>query len=1243
MLARLFVIFGGLFVLALLAALVMPYVITWNNYRADFEREASAILGRQVTVRGDASARLLPFPSVTFSDVSVAGGPDGEPAMTVDSFSMDAELAPFMSGEFRIFDMRIVRPRANVELAEDGSLDWALRPSSPFDPNRTSLEKLTVTDGEIVLRDRAGDRTHRLSAIDAALSARSLAGPWRLDGTLEVDGMATAVTVSTGNAREGAMPLKLTATPAPLGVTLTTDGTARLTGGKPDYSGSFRMSRAVAVPVAGEDEPANEAAPAEPGFRLNGQFALDHEKLAVDQFRFETGSLDQPYTADGSAQVAFGRDPRFTIEANGAQVRLDEPAEDGAPQPAALGLDQRLQAFENWVDALPRPNIPGTVDLNLPAIVAGDTTIREVRLSAEPVEGGWRIGSLAATLPGRATLEARGTLREGERFGFDGQLLLAVGQPSGFAAWLARDVDEAIRRLPSGGFNAKVSLTRGEQRLDDLELVLGGATFRGSASNEQPASGRGRASVTLDGGALDLDQAAAFASIFVSGDGRNRFAGRDLALNLKAGPVAVANVQAARVDAALQLRDDQIAIERLNVEGLAGANLDLRGQVAGLSTRPSGRVSGNVTSGDLLPLVDFLSSRIAQPALSRLVEQARAYPGLLADSRLALDLRSEAGDASTATLSANGTVGGTAVAANLTAGGDLTSPLDTPLDGSLSLRHQQGERVLALAGLPVLPLGLLGEANASINVKGTAREGLATEAKLSGNGFSAGFEGTAQAATSGLVLKGTGRLDADDIEPWLQTVGASLPGFGLGTPVGLGADLDLASGLLILSKISGSVDENAVGGEVNVAWKDGVPEISGALDLDALELERVAALMLGPNAFDAGDEFLPAVPFAQGPILPFSLALELSVGSLTGGALGEVEDANFSLELNKERGSVNGLTGKVAGGAAKGSAELRNNGGTALLTAQLGVAGADASLLLPEAGIAGRGDASISITSSGKTVGGLASNLSGSGTASVRDVRIAGFNPAAFPALIAAADKIGRDVSAENVSRFAPDLVGAGTFAAPRADLAFTIAGGTLRAPPVTLSGEGATLSADLRGDLNRGDLQLSGALAFLPGDEALVGSEPAVNFSRDGPLSVATLRWDTTPLAQFLTQRALEREQARVEAMQAGILEQQRLRREVRLYTALQKERERQAAEKAREAEAARLRAEERAAIDAAAREAKAEQARQAAGQKAKEEQDRQDAERRAREQRAAPPPARAQPTPVVPPLDLREFTNPL
>src|SRR5882757_2750770 len=245
MLARLFVIFGGLFVLVLCAALVVPYFVDWTGYRAEFEREASAILGRKVTVQGDATARLLPFPSVTFSNVTVAGGPDGQPAMTLETFSMDAELAPFLRGEVLIFDMRLVRPKATIDIANDGTVDWAMRPSSPFDLNQISIEKLTVTEGQIELRHAAGGRSHFISEINSTISAKSLAGPWRMDGTLRLDGLRTTVVASTGKAEgNGQLRLRLKADPDAYPLVIETDGNAGIVNGAAVYSGQFKVSNA---------------------------------------------------------------------------------------------------------------------------------------------------------------------------------------------------------------------------------------------------------------------------------------------------------------------------------------------------------------------------------------------------------------------------------------------------------------------------------------------------------------------------------------------------------------------------------------------------------------------------------------------------------------------------------------------------------------------------------------------------------------------------------------------------------------------------------------------------------------------------------------------------------------------------------------------------------------------------------------------------------------------------------------
>ncbi|TIQ21461.1 MAG: AsmA family protein [Mesorhizobium sp.] len=1184
MLARLFVFFGGFFVLVLCAALVVPYFIDWTSYRADFEREASAILGRKVTVQGAATAKLLPFPSVTFSNVTVAGGPGGQPAMTVETFSMDAELAPFLSGEVLIFDMRLVRPKATIDIAADGTVDWAIRPSSPFDPSQISIEKLTVTDGEIALRHAAGGRSHLLSEINSTVSARSLAGPWRMDGSLRLDGLRSTVVVSTGKASgDGQLRLRLKADPDAYPLVVEADGNAGIVDGAAIYSGQFKVTssdkngadkRLAQLDGTDAETMKASAGKPEPGFRLNGKFSLDHRKLGVDEFRFETGPLDNPYTADGKAAVDLGPHPRFSIEADGAQVQFDEAV--GAA--TGLTLSDRVAALEQALLELPRPTIPGTVEVKLPAVVAGDTTVRDVRLSAEPADAGWSVKSLGATLPGRARLEANGILSLEDQFGFSGSLLLAVGQPSGFAAWLSKDVDEAIRRLPAAGFKAKVDLTGNRQAFSDLELVLGKAKFSGRIDSSQGQDARPSVLMRLEGGELDIDGLAAFASIFISDKGANRFSDRDLDFQIKAGPVSAGGLTADTVDTALRLRDGLLEIDRLSVGGLAGASISATGRIKDFPASPTGKLDASVVAVDLKPLVAVAAKHYPDNAvLKGLAGRVAAYPELLQNTRIDLVTSAAAnGDGTTGlAVSAQGRAGGSAFSASLSGKGLADRLLEAPVSVTFNARNTDATALLALYGLPALPLGMIGEATTDVSAEGTLGGGMTTSFNLTGDDFRAGFDGTIASTPQGATAKGKVSLEAADIEPWLMTTGIGLPGLGTGMSTWFAADADFGNGLLVLSGLSGAINEAAVSGDVNVDVTNGVPHLVGALALDELDLDPMAVAVFGDQAFLGSGKTWPTAPFSQKPSLPFTAELDLTTASLVAGPLATAYDAALSLKLDQEGIRVSDLRAKLAGGALSGLFELKNNDGTGLFSGQLKLAGADLATVLPETGLSGSGDFSAALSTSGKSVDAMVAALSGSGTAALKGLTIAGVNPDAFGAFIAKADAIGRDIDAAKTAGFAPQIAADGSFPAGDADIAFTIAGGTLRAPPVKLENPAATLSADITADLKASTVAANGSITYRPGDEALVGSDPTVNFSVDGPFGAAKRRFDSEPLAQFLTQRALEKEQQRVEAMQAALLEKQRLRREVRYYAALQAERVRAAEELRKQQEAARLKAE--------------------------------------------------------------------
>ncbi|PDQ17748.1 AsmA protein, partial [Mesorhizobium sanjuanii] len=660
--------------------------------------------------------------------------------------------------------------------------------------------------------------------------------------------------------------------------------------------------------------------------------------------------------------------------------------------------------------------------------------------------------------------------------------------------------------------------------------------------------------------------------------GANRFSDRDLDFQIKAGPVSAGGLTADTVDTALRLRDGLLEIDRLSVGGLAGASISATGRVKDFPQSPTGKLDASVVAVDLKPLIDVAAQHYPDNAiLAGLKTRAAAYPELFQDARV--DLVSSAADNGDGTtglaVSAQGKAGGSAFSASLSGKGAVDRLLEAPVTLTFNARNPDATALLALYGLPALPLGMLGEATTDVSAKGTFGGGMATSFSLAGNDFKAGFDGTVAETPQGPTAKGKVSLEATDIEPWLMTTGVGMPGMGAGMSTSLAADADYGNGLLVLSGLNGTVNEAAVSGDVNVDTKDGLPHLAGALALDELDLDPMAVMLFGDQAFLDTNGTWPTAPFSQKSSLPFTAELDLTTAALAAGPLATAYDATLSLKLDQEGIRVSDLKAKLFGGTLTGLFELKNTEGTGLFSGQMKLAGTDLSTVMSEAGISGNGDFSAALSTSGKSVDAMIAALSGSGTAALKGLIIAGVNPDAFGAFIAKADAIGRDIDAAKTAGFAPQIAADGSFPAGNTDIAFTVANGTLRAPPVNFGNPAASLSADITADLNTSTVAATGSIAYRPGDEALVGSEPTLNFSVDGPFDAPKRQFDSEPLAQFLTQRALEKEQQRVEAMQAALLEKQRLRREVRYYAALQSERDRAAEELRRQEEAARLQAE--------------------------------------------------------------------
>ncbi len=191
----------------------------------------------------------------------------------------------------------------------------------------------------------------------------------------------------------------------------------------------------------------------------------------------------------------------------------------------------------------------------------------------------------------------------------------------------------------------------------------------------------------------------------------------------------------------------------------------------------------------------------------------------------------------------------------------------------------------------------------------------------------------------------------------------------------------------------------------------------------------------------------------------------------------------------------------------------------------------------------------------------------------------------------------------------------------------FTVSAGKAAIRNLSATVAGLKLAGEASGDL--GSSETSATITLTPdaGKEALAGAEPAVTFIFEGVPGDMGRLTDTSALEGYLSLRAFEQEQRRVEILQAAVLEKQRLRREIIAANAREARREeerlaeqrrieelqrRQEAERlAREEADARRKAEEEVARKAAEEEAARKAAEEVAARKA--------AEKKAAEEEAA------------------------
>jgi uncharacterized protein involved in outer membrane biogenesis len=1169
-LGRILMTLGGLLVAALFAALFIPYFVDWSEFRRDFEDQASRILGKKVVVHGTVEARLLPFPSVTLNDVRAGTDANGEPILQAARFSMDAELAPFLSGEARIFDMRIEEPKARIRLLSDGTLEWNRGSRSQIPANAIVLESVKIERGDIEFIDEQTGRNRHLTDLNMQLSARDLFGPWRADGEAKIDGQAGKFTLSTGapDAQNGRLALRLKLMPQDYPIDFDLDGALTVRDGKPLYAGNFAMLLRKSEGEKADENPSLLSNP-----RTRGEFELANDRIRIPTYRTELGTADSPYVVTGEATLDTGAKPEFLLTADGQQIdvgRLVVPRNQAGKTDRVqkLTVKQRVEALADIISRIPVPQVPGKASISLPAIVSDNTNIRDIRLEVRPDGKGWQVVSAVATLPGRTQLEASGAVKFEDGPSFDGSLLVASNQPTGLATWLTGEVDPAIRPLSAAGFSSKVSLTPNRQTFEDLEIAIGAASMLGRFER-QITENKAHSIMSLSGNEINLDALRAIASLALGEPVGSSMLEQSVDAHLRADRLNVGGVVAENVDTRFALSGGRITIGNFHAGDVAGAEIKLSGDLSGNLANYNGNAKLEFTARDLGPFSDFLASHLPRHALiGKLQTSAPWYQ----DTNLVVDLSlsSEKGGVNAAI---SGTINGSRISsvAKLPDFTGLTD--DTELAFEAVLKNASTAILFGQAGFDPLPIDADGEGLLSLKLNGTLGSPFATELNFSTERTRFAMKGEHRLNALNFA-EGQSQitLESADFAPYLMM--NSIPATDLitGLPLKLSSKLTVDAQRLHLEELKGNLAGNNFAARLERGF-EADPLWLGEIGVDYLDLG-----WLGENTFGGLSDVVSGAYNANALMSPSFAGLKSRISvnakNFAADAYGMMADMKANVETLDGRITLGDFSANWLAGALTGKLSLSSSEGTGVVSGNFALRGAS---LLPSTWVLADGsprasanyDLDLSVESSGKSVAEMIDHAAGSGQLALRQPVLRAFNGAAFQPIVEQADTIEKDINAEKVEPILTGSLWHGETQFSDATIPLTLSNGSLKLQGGKLAASG--LSIDLEGAMALEDFSLSGGanVTLDPGVEALTGVSPSFRLPLSGTLFDPEVTADVTELTGFLGLRAFEKERRRVEALQASIQEKQRLRREAALYA----ERERIRQEKA---EAERLRVEE-------------------------------------------------------------------
>ena len=1105
------------FIIALIAALVGPYFIDWNQFRPQFETEATRVVGAPVRVGGELDARLLPTPSLRLRSVTVGGANDlGK--VRADKLDVEFSLGSLMRGEWRATELTINGMALDLGLDSQGRIDWPAS-TGKFSLGTLAIDRLNLT-GRIALHDASSRGTLELDDIAFSGDVRSLAGSVRGDGSFRLTGVRYPFRVSSGQSADASgTRVHLSIDPGERALSADLDGVLNFEARAPRFEGAVVLAAPAGARPRGTGGEASQTP-----WRISARIKADPSAARLEQLEASFGSEETALKITGLADIRLGGSPLLHAVLSARQLDADKFAakDNNTIEPIRL-----LPGFRALMVAIPSVPFPAQIEFSSEQVMLGGRPVQNLAADLRADAGSWTIDRLDLRAPGATRVSLSGTsAKVGPSSDFTGALSVDSADPDALVAWLQGRSEITHRSQKPLRLSGDVSVTSSSIAIDAMKAEIDGGAVEGRlAASNQATGGGSRFYADLKAERLDLDAAAAFVRPLA---GSPTEWPDEAQVSLAIGRAISAGQELRPFMTKLGYGPKSISLDQLKIGDPHGVMMEGTGSFDRVNG--TGRLALNSTAASLGQITGLIAP--LAPALASRLGAMEQGPGP-ARLKLALDLDKNAEHADRADaravfdLDAPQLKGAVTITATppiaAVRGIDLDALQHSEVGIESKLTSARGGSLLVLLGLDRTIAVGEGPLEFQGSAIGIWHAPLLLNVKITGAGLDAEARGIAepwaQEPKAGVTLK----VRSVNLAPLFDLK----PSDALAQNISLSSHVSLAGSRLILDDIDTAMSGSRLRGRLALTL-DEPRTVAGEVGLDVLDLAPAFALAIGAAGHDAAE------PLGAGLVKGWRgrIAFQALRGSLPGG--GELRPVSGTVKSDGQSLTFEAISGGLGGGEATANLDAKQSANGIALNARVQLSGVDGAVLRYRglAMPAGRASMQMTLASQGRSASALAGALSGSGTLALESARVAGLDPRAFDAAIRASDN-GQATDDVRLRQIIEPALSAGALSVASAQIPFNIRDGRLRVGATTLDAEGARAIVSGGYDIPADQADIRVTIASTTAGAAT--SRPEIQLLSVGSPDALIRTVDVAALSSWLAVRAIDRETRRLDSIERG------------------------------------------------------------------------------------------------------------